>query len=831
MDLLSSLTPLLTALIGAMLTWLLMRGRSASPEVRTEAPAGGAGARREQMFKKAFDAAPVGMALITPQGQWLQVNTRLLKLLGYTRDEILRTSMRELTHSDDRKLEAPHARKLLAKEIASYSLEKRLMRRNRQYGLFSVSFSRFLRTDEISDELWLCVVEEASNAEEAERREEASALESLLAEMREIAMITYDPQGIIESWNAGAERVFGLAAKEILGRSRTVLYRESDVWEEKPRNDLRSAMANRRLDCDDWRVGKDGVNLWLKVSILPDVRGDEVVRFIEICRESGQTRGVDEYRQSYERLKRASEVRIEELNKSIHDLEAEVVRKERQSESLREALQSFRQTGEEQMAELKILTEAFRKELERRREIEEKLRLSAAERDEIAQRFETAERELRERDLVPSNVPAEAEWKSLADLPAAELFLGLANERRTGTLVLSSVSVEKKVFLEGGLIFSCTSNDPALFLGEILLREGIIDAVQHRHAVELHEETGIALGRILVMTGAIDQQSLTKAMRLKAEEEIVSVFEWSGDGRFTFIEGDPPSLQLVPVRLDIPPIVARGLRRAGREEDTGLVERGMPLRPASDVEGAAPVAPPNDDREDWGESVQAGIAGIHEDEPSDPAPAALDDGSVEDFIVEQLLAEAEQTALELVGLGAERNAPSLDDTQRSVVPGDETIAVRGSVDRIPEDGDIPVAPAQAAESAVMVAELEIEAEPAAAASDELLPADVSTAEQVEAAVAIEPDAASAVSQGVTVDQPVPAEEHDVEPAATAAEGEPGVSAARGEFVASLAKKSTKYHRVTCNSVKNLADDARVWFATRADAEAAGLQACKLCRKK
>ncbi|MCM2315870.1 MAG: PAS domain S-box protein [Thermoanaerobaculia bacterium] len=827
MDLFSSLTPLFTALIAAMVTWLLMRGRSASPEVRAEAPAGGASARREQMFKKAFDAAPVGMALITPQGQWLQVNARLLKLLGYTRDEILRTSMRELTHSDDRKLEAPHARKLLAKEIASYSLDKRLMRRSRQYGLFKVSFSRFLRTDEIADELWLCIVEEASNAEEAERREEASALESLLAEMREIAMITYDPQGIIESWNVGAERVFGLAAKEILGRSRTVLYRESDVWEEKPRNDLRSAMAHRRLDCDDWRVGKDGVNLWLKVSILPDVRGDEVVRFIEICRESGQARGVDEYRQSYERLKRASEARIEELNKSIRDLEADVIRKERQSESLREALQSFRQTGEEQMAELKILTEAFRKELERRREIEEKLRLSAAERDEIAQRYETAERELRERDLVQSNVPAEAEWKSFADLPAAELFLGLATERRTGTLVLSSVSVEKKVFLEDGLIFSCTSNDPALFLGEILLREGIIDAVQHRHAVELHEETGIALGRILVMTGAVDQQSLTKAMRLKAEEEIVSVFEWSDDGRFTFIEGDPPSLQLVPVRLDIPPIVARGLRRAGHAEDAALVERGRPTRPPSHAEAAAPISTPHDEHEDWGDSVQAGIAEIHDDQPAASVPATVYAGSDEDSIVEQLLAEAEQTALELVGLGGEHYDPSLDDTQRSVVTGDETVAIRGSVGRIPGDEEVPAAPAQAAESAVMVAEPEIEGEQEGAVSGDLLPAELSPDAQVESAFAIESDASPAVPQGVTLDQPLPAEEHGAEPDSATT----GSAAARGEFVASLAKKSTKYHRVTCNSVKNLADDARVWFATRADAEAAGLQACKLCRKK
>jgi len=803
----SALTPVLTAVIGALLTWLLLRRRSVEEQgSRGKEPAPtAAAARREQMFKKAFDTAPVGMALITPQGQWLQVNGRLLKLLGYSRDEILRTSLRELTHSEDRKLEAPHARKLLSKEIASYTLDKRLMRRGRQYGLFSVSYSRFTRSDEPSEDLWLCIVEDAKHAEELERVEEASAVEALLGEMREIAVVTYDPQGIISSWNAGAERVFGVPAKEMLGRSRTVLYRESDVWEEKPRNDLRIALSNRRFDADDWRVGKDGVNLWLKVSILPDVRGDEVVRFVEICRESGQTRGVDEYRQSYERLKRASEGRIEELGASLREAQADVERKQKQTDSLREALESFRQTGEEQMAELKVLTDAFRKGRERRRGMEEGLRRWTAERDEFAQRFESAERELREREVVATNVPAEAEWSSLAHVPPADLFIALAKDKRTGTLLVSSVSVEKKVFLEDGLIFSCMSNDPALFLGQILLREGIIDAEQHRHAVELHEETGIALGRILVMSGAIDQGSLIRAMRVKVEEEIVSIFEWE-DGEFTFIEGDPPSLQLVPVRLEIPPIVVRGLRRAGREAEAKAVEQRL-ARP----EGGTPLAVDLAPHEDWGEQVEAGISEIHEEAPAPKPEATAAPPSEEDRLVEQVLAEAEQATLDLAGLNDERrdgdatrivtSEPLLAASESSVTNGDETVAVMLAP---PADaGDETVAIGN--RNAALVEELDIEIE-----------------EPGDGTVAITPVAAADRGDAV-VDVPEPAEE------SVAIEPEP--RAPIGDFVASTSKKSTKYHRAGCTAVANMAEDARVWFASRADAEAAGLQACKLCRKK
>ncbi|MBI2213800.1 MAG: PAS domain S-box protein [Acidobacteria bacterium] len=787
----SALTPVVTAVIGALLAWLILRRqRSEDPEGRKEASVVGAAARRDKMFKKAFDGAPVGMALITPQGQWLQVNARLLKLLGYSRDEILRTSMRELTHSDDRKLEAPHARKLLSKEIASYTLDKRLMRRGRQYGLYSVSFSRFQRSDESAEELWFCIVEEPKHAAEIERIEEASAIEALLGEMREIAVITYDPLGIIQSWNTGAERVFGLSAKEMLGRSRTVLYRDSDVWEEKPRNDLRIAISNKRFDADDWRIGKDAVNLWLKVSILPDVRGEEVVRFVEICRESGQTRGVDEYRQSYERLKRASEGRLEELNASLREAQDEVQKKERQSEALREALESFRKTGEEQMAELKILTEAFRKEMDRRREVEDELRKLTVERDDFAQRYESAERELRERELVPTDVPTGAEWTPLTETSPAELFMSLAKERRTGTLVLSSVSVEKKIFLEEGQIFSCTSNDPALFLGEILLREGIISREQHRHGVELHEETGIALGRILVMTGAIDQAALTRAMRVKAEQEIVSVFEWH-DGQFTFIEGDPPSLQLVPVRLEIPPIVERGLARSGRDGES------------SRASAAA--------EDDWGEQVEAGIAEIHNEEhlPETPASPPGD----EDLLLEKIIRESEQAALALAGLEDDRDN-SLDDTQR--------IMERGAASS-------PSGPGSAGDESIAVAD-GVEPEPH---GDTIATTLIDVPPIGDETIAVAAKAGAAQVADAPVDE-IEVEALDAPEAAPSEQDAEGVVPAeqpRGEFIASKSKKSTKYHRLACTAVSNIAEDARVWFATRADAEASGLQACKLCRKK
>jgi len=83
----------------------------------------------EERFRRSFDDAPLGMALIGPDGRWLRVNRCLCELTGYERDELLRSSVHELTPYA-RELEADLAemRRLIAGETPSYQLERRYIR-------------------------------------------------------------------------------------------------------------------------------------------------------------------------------------------------------------------------------------------------------------------------------------------------------------------------------------------------------------------------------------------------------------------------------------------------------------------------------------------------------------------------------------------------------------------------------------------------------------------------------------------------------------------------------------------------------------------------------
>jgi diguanylate cyclase (GGDEF)-like protein/PAS domain S-box-containing protein len=79
----------------------------------------------QERFELAFEQAPIGMALLSPEGRWVRVNHALLEMTGYSPDEILSKNFQELTHPDDLSADLEQVRQLLAGEIRHYQMEKR----------------------------------------------------------------------------------------------------------------------------------------------------------------------------------------------------------------------------------------------------------------------------------------------------------------------------------------------------------------------------------------------------------------------------------------------------------------------------------------------------------------------------------------------------------------------------------------------------------------------------------------------------------------------------------------------------------------------------------
>ncbi len=90
----------------------------------------------------------------------------------------------------------------------------------------------------------------------------------LVESITDQAIILLDLNGIIVSWNRGAEEIKGYAAEEIIGQHFSILYAPDAVAVRHPQAELASARALGRYQEAGWRVRKDGSRFWASVTII-----------------------------------------------------------------------------------------------------------------------------------------------------------------------------------------------------------------------------------------------------------------------------------------------------------------------------------------------------------------------------------------------------------------------------------------------------------------------------------------------------------------------------------------------------------------------------------
>jgi PAS domain S-box-containing protein len=180
----------------------------------------------QQRFLNAFNTAPQGMALVGPDGRWLEVNDELCRMLGYDREELLTCTYQQLTHPDDLDADRQNVADLVAGRINAYQMEKRYLDKQGRtlWVLLSVSL---VRDSEGRPVHFVAQIQDFSDRVAAERavREREHYLRTLLDNVVD-AIVTIDEQGRIETFNHAAEAIFGYRQSEVAGRNVSLLMPE-----------------------------------------------------------------------------------------------------------------------------------------------------------------------------------------------------------------------------------------------------------------------------------------------------------------------------------------------------------------------------------------------------------------------------------------------------------------------------------------------------------------------------------------------------------------------------------------------------------------------------
>ena len=134
----------------------------------------------------------------------------------------------------------------------------------------------------------------------------SSLVQLLVDNVNDYAIILLDPEGKVLSWNAGAQRLKGWQADEIIGQSFTRFYPPEELGKGKAELELKVAREQGRFEDEGWRMRKDGSRFWANV-ILTALRDQE-----GNLRGFGKvTRDLSDRREAEEKLRKQSQEILE----------------------------------------------------------------------------------------------------------------------------------------------------------------------------------------------------------------------------------------------------------------------------------------------------------------------------------------------------------------------------------------------------------------------------------------------------------------------------------------------------------------------------------------
>jgi PAS domain S-box-containing protein len=271
-------------------------------------------AQVEAKYRGLLEAAPDAMVVVNASGEIALLNVQAEKQFGYRRDELLGQQVKNIIPDGfAERLVADGTRtaaEALAQQIGT-GIELNGRRKDGSTFPIEIMLSPLESAEGILVTAAIRDITERKRVEDSLRNSE-ERFRLMASGIKDYANVMLDPDGLVVSWNEGAERIKGYRAEEIIGQPFSRFYPAEDIHNGKPVRELALAAERGSFEDEGWRVRKDGTRFLANVVItaLRDQNG-RLRGFGKI------TRDITELKESEQHLGKT----MAELKRSNDDLE------------------------------------------------------------------------------------------------------------------------------------------------------------------------------------------------------------------------------------------------------------------------------------------------------------------------------------------------------------------------------------------------------------------------------------------------------------------------------------------------------------------------------
>lgn len=269
-------------------------------------------------FEATFEQAAVGIALVSPEGHWLRVNHKLCEMLGYSSHELLQTTFQEITHADDLYTDLTFVQRMLAKELDTYSMEKRYIRKDGTLVWINLTVALVWKADGTPD-YFISVVEDIQKRIDTENS---------LREARRLGGLGYWKWDLRTNQHTWTEEVYRLYGRDLSLPPATYpevqQYFTPESWlilADTVESGMQSGIP---YSCDAEVIRPDGSHGWITArgEAIRDVRGDIVALHGTVQDISERRQAEEEIRRLNTTLEQRVEQRTAELQTANRELDA-----------------------------------------------------------------------------------------------------------------------------------------------------------------------------------------------------------------------------------------------------------------------------------------------------------------------------------------------------------------------------------------------------------------------------------------------------------------------------------------------------------------------------